>query len=88
MSSNDPKPFNPNDEINQKLQTLQQNHQQLKKKIGKLNKHKTLTPLEELEKKQLQKEKLRTKDQMESLLRQPHSSSLNETPPNAKLKRT
>jgi len=88
MSSNDQKPFNSNDEINQKFQTLQQNHKQLEKKLGKLNKHKTLTPQEELEKKQLQKEKLRAKDQMESLLRQPHSSSLNETLPSAKLKRT
>jgi hypothetical protein len=77
-----------NDEINQKLRTLQQNHKQLEKKLSKLNKHKTLTPREELEKKELQKEKLRTKDQMESLLRQTQSSGLNETWLGAKLKRT
>jgi hypothetical protein len=54
---------------NHEFLNLQRTHKQLEKKLSKLNKRKTLTPQEELEKKQLQKEKLVTKDQMEVLIR-------------------
>ena len=50
--------------------TLQEQHKQLERKVVKLSKRKTLTPQEELEKKQLQKEKLSTKDQLQTLIRQ------------------
>ncbi len=53
----------------EEFSNLQQIHKQLEKKVSKLNKRKTLTPQEEMEKKQLQKEKLVTKDQMETLIR-------------------
>ena len=50
--------------------TLQEQHKQLERKFVKLSKRKTLTPLEELEKKKLQKQKLSTKDQLQTLIRQ------------------
>ena len=50
--------------------TLQEQHKLLERKIVKLSKRKTLTPQEDLEKKQLQKEKLSTKDRLQNLIRQ------------------
>jgi len=52
------------------LLTLQEQHKKLESKIVKLSKRKTLTPREELEKKKLQKEKLSTKDQLQTLIHQ------------------
>ncbi|HEX9758749.1 MAG TPA: hypothetical protein VGB26_13280 [Nitrospiria bacterium] len=87
MSSIDQKPFINPGAVNQQIQTLQDTHKHLEKRLGKLNKRKTLTPQEELEKKKLQKEKLLTKDQMALLLRQHRSSGLNDPYLRAKLKR-
>ncbi len=56
---------------------LKEIHKQLEKKLNKMNKRKTLTPLEEIEKKQIQKEKLLAKDQLENLHRQPTSLAPN-----------
>ena len=52
------------------LLTLQEQHKKLESKILKLSKRKTLTPREELEKKNLQKKKLSTKDQLQTLIHQ------------------
>lgn len=52
------------------LLTLQEQHKKLESKILKLSKRKTLTPQEELEKKKLQKKKLSTKDQLQTLIHQ------------------
>jgi uncharacterized protein YdcH (DUF465 family) len=49
---------------------LEDQHHHLEKQIGKLNKRHVLTTEEEMQKKHLQKEKLRIKDQMEAMIRE------------------
>lgn len=49
---------------------LETEHHRLERELNQLNRHKTLTPEEELHKKQIQVEKLHAKDRMEEMIRQ------------------
>lgn len=48
---------------------LEESHHRLDAELNQLQKHHVLTPAEELQKKQLQKEKLSKKDKMAELIR-------------------
>jgi uncharacterized protein YdcH (DUF465 family) len=48
---------------------LEEEHQRLEQELNGLVRHKTLTPQEELHKKQVQVEKLHTKDRIEAKVR-------------------
>ena len=55
---------------NPEFKKLYEEHTQLKIKVEALNKLKFLTPEQELEKKQIQKQKLNCKDRMEEIIGQ------------------
>ena len=52
------------------FRTLESRHRQLEEELAALLRHRALTPLEELHKKELQKQKLLMKDRMAELIRQ------------------
>jgi len=54
---------------NSEFQRLEEEHHRLEKELNALIRRKTLTPQEELHKKQIQVEKLHLKDHMEAILR-------------------
>lgn len=49
---------------------LEEEHHRLELELNRLTRRKTLTPQEESHKKQIQVEKLHTKDRMEAMIRQ------------------
>ena len=50
-----------------RLQGLKQRHDELEKRLAELERHLSLTPDEQVERSQLKKEKLRTKDELQRL---------------------
>ncbi|HTN43674.1 MAG TPA: DUF465 domain-containing protein [Nitrospiria bacterium] len=54
---------------NSEFQKLEEVHHRLEEELNALTRRKTLTPQEESHKKQIQVEKLHTKDRMEAILR-------------------
>ena len=54
---------------NSEFQKLEEEHHRLEQQLNELTRRKTLTPQEELHKKQIQVEKLHLKDHMEAILR-------------------
>jgi uncharacterized protein YdcH (DUF465 family) len=54
---------------NLEFQKLEEVHHRLEQELNELTRRKTLTPKEELHKKQIQVEKLHTKDRMEAIIR-------------------
>ncbi|MBI3596392.1 MAG: DUF465 domain-containing protein [Nitrospirae bacterium] len=54
---------------NSEFQKLEEAHHRLERELNELIRRKTLTPQEELHKKQIQVEKLHTKDRMEAIIR-------------------
>jgi len=54
---------------NMEFQKLEEVHHRLEQELNELTRRKTLTPKEELHKKQIQVEKLHTKDRMEAIIR-------------------
>lgn len=67
---NEPAKFRDNlRQRNSEFQKLEEAHHQMERELNELIRRKTLTPQEELHKKQLQVEKLHTKDRMEAILR-------------------
>jgi len=54
---------------NSEFQKLEVEHHRLEQELNELTRRKTLTPQEELHKKQIQVEKLHLKDHMEAILR-------------------
>ncbi|HUK55033.1 MAG TPA: DUF465 domain-containing protein [Nitrospiria bacterium] len=76
------KPFEFRDALRQRnaeFQKLEETHHRLERELNELIRRKTLTPEEESHKKQIQVEKLHTKDRLEAILREytkqhsPHS---------------
>ncbi len=60
---------------NQEFKQLFEEHSQLKTKIEELNKLKFLSPEQELERKTIQKQKLKTKDRLGQIVEE-HQASL------------
>jgi len=56
--------------MNPEFRKLEEEHHRLERELNALIRHKTLTPQEELHKKQIQVEKLHTKDRIEAMVRQ------------------
>jgi uncharacterized protein YdcH (DUF465 family) len=54
---------------NSEYQKLEEVHHRLEQELNELTRRKTLTPQEESHKKQIQVEKLHTKDRLEAILR-------------------
>ncbi|MEW6325155.1 MAG: YdcH family protein [Nitrospirota bacterium] len=52
------------------FRTLESRHRQLETELAELIRHRVLTPLEELHKRELQKQKLAAKDRMAQLIRE------------------
>ena len=54
---------------NSEFQKLEEEHHRLEQELNELTRRKSLTPQEEMHKKQIQVEKLHLKDHMEAILR-------------------
>ncbi len=59
---------------NAEFKQLFDEHTELKSRVEELNKLKFLTPEQELEKKKIQKQKLKNKDRMDTIIGEYHSS--------------
>ena len=59
---------------NPEFRELYDKHAELKHRVEELNKMKFLTPEQELEKKTIQKQKLKNKDRLDEIISQYHSS--------------
>lgn len=57
-------------QTNQDFRKLEGEHHRLERELNALVRHKTLTPREEICKKQIQVEKLNTKDRIETIVRE------------------